>query len=143
MVNYEHLYPEFIRCDDAEDINHLLAQLTDNPTPINTERLVEICTNAMTCVARDSNGHIVAMGTLSVRDIPTGKVGLLDDVVVDSSMRGRGIGRLIVKDLMKVAKTRRVSLLELTCRPTRTEANFLYEGLGFKSSPTNRYVIKF
>jgi len=142
-VNYEFLAPTTIRAGDVDAINHLLRQLTDNPVPIVEWQLREVCEKSTLCVARNVEGRIVGMNTLTIRYIPTGKVGLLDDVVVDESARGHQVGRTLVSKLIEHAQSVSVNRLELTCRPARKAANALYEGLGFQRSETNRWVMKF
>ena len=47
-------------------------------------------------VARDDDGHIVGSLTLAVFRVPTGVRAWIEDVVVDTSVRGAGIGSALV-----------------------------------------------
>ena len=72
------------------------------------------------------------MATLASFPLPTGVRGHLDDVVVDSALRGRGIGRLLLEGVIELARERGLRTLNLTSRPSRQSAIRLYESLGFE-----------
>jgi ribosomal protein S18 acetylase RimI-like enzyme len=63
--------------------------------------------------------------------IPTGVRGWIEDVVVDSSMRGRGVGELLTREAMRLAFERGAETIDLTSRPSREAARRLYEKMGF------------
>jgi ribosomal protein S18 acetylase RimI-like enzyme len=84
------------------------------------------------------------MNTLTISYIPTGKVGHLDDVVVDGSLRGHGVGEELVRRIVHRAKSENLAdRIELTCKPDREAANKLYRRLGFTQRETNCYIMKF
>ncbi|OGI15518.1 hypothetical protein A3K63_01720 [Candidatus Micrarchaeota archaeon RBG_16_49_10] len=90
------------------------------------------------------DSHIVGTAALSMRAVPSyGLVGYIDDVVVDPSYRGKGYGKLITKFCADEAARLGCGRLELTCHPSRKEANQLYKGLGFSQRDTNVYVLHF
>ncbi len=60
-------------------------------------------------------------------------------MIVDSSARGMGIGKLLVKKAIEMATLQGVKSVDLTSRPSRVEANSLYVGLGFVVRETNVY----
>ncbi len=63
----------------------------------------------------------------------------IEDVVVDSSMRGRGVGEALVKECIEVARRRGASIVELQTAPSREAANRLYERMGFERRDSNPY----
>lgn len=75
----------------------------------------------------------------------------IHDVVVDAEYRGRGIGRALTVLLIEKAKEvarhkQKTILLSLTSRPSRKEANQMYQSMGFEqiavangASGTNLY----
>jgi ribosomal protein S18 acetylase RimI-like enzyme len=81
----------------------------------------------------------VGSGTLAVFPVPTGLRGHIEDVVVDRSVHGNGIGEAIVVQLLAKARELGIESVSLTCNPTREAANKMYQKLGFKKRETNVY----
>jgi ribosomal protein S18 acetylase RimI-like enzyme len=144
MVTYQWLAPSNIFRTDVEDINQLLRQLTDSPRLLGLLDVITIARESQWIVARDGNGRIKGMSTLTVSRIPTGRVGHIDDVVVDDSLRGQGVGRALVEALLDRARSQDlVDLFKLSCNPSRVTANRLYVKLGFRQhDTTNHYILK-
>jgi ribosomal protein S18 acetylase RimI-like enzyme len=88
-----------------------------------------------------SDGDSVAgMLTLGVYPTPTGMKAWIEDVVVDPSLRGRGLGRLMVEHALRFARSEGLSRVMLTSNPSRVEANELYRSMGFRQKTTNVYL---
>ena len=81
--------------------------------------------------------------TLIIFQIPTGIRAWIEDVVVDSSARGRGIGKKLNSAALELAKQAGVKTVDLTSRPARKEANQLYKDIGFIQRETNVYRFSF
>lgn len=83
------------------------------------------------------------IGSLSlvVYDIPTGRQAKIEDVVVDSAFRGRGIGKALMEEAIRIAEMKGVKAVSLTSRPSRVAANQLYINMGFKRHETNVYIL--
>ena len=77
--------------------------------------------------------------TLVLFPIPTGTRAWIEDVVVDESARGRGVGEALNRRAMKIALERGAQTIDLTSRPAREAANRLYQRLGFAARETNIY----
>ena len=124
----------------VEAIRRLLPQLTEARTPPTLEQLQEVVTTQTLLVARDDDG--VARGTLTfvLYRVSSGLKGRIEDVIVDESARGQGVGELLVREGMRLANEAGVLMLELTSMPYRQAANRLYRRLGFVRKPTNVYV---
>ena len=58
--------------------------------------------------------------------------GFMEDVFVDESLRGQGIGSKLVTKLMEEAKNQRCYKLICTSRHTKPRVHGLYEKIGFK-----------
>ena len=143
ILRYERLSPGDISPADVEDVNILLFQLATSPRPIDLKRAREIAERSLWIVVRDEEGRIKGMNTLTVSHIPTGRIGHLDDVVVHEELRGRQVGRELVRQLLACArKDAVVDRIELTCKPSRQAANHLYPLLGFERQETNCYLLK-
>ena len=91
-------------------------------------------------VARDlADGGIVGSLTLVVFRIPTGVRAWVEDVVVDTASRGRGVGEALSQAAISRALAAGARTVELTSRPSREAANRLYRRLGFEPRDTNVY----
>jgi ribosomal protein S18 acetylase RimI-like enzyme len=95
-------------------------------------------------IAELDNKQIVGMLTIATYDIPSGTKVWIEDVVVDESQRGRGIGKKLTQFAVGIAKSLGAVSVELTSRPSRIAANRLYKKLGFVLRETNvyRYTLK-
>ena len=123
-----------------EAIHRLLPQLTEARTPPTLEQLAETIAGQTLLVARAEDGSIIGTLTLIMYRVSSGLKGRIEDVIVDSSARGQGIGDALVREGMARAGEAKVLMLELTSMPYRESANRLYKRLGFVRKPTNVYV---
>ncbi|WP_203138620.1 GNAT family N-acetyltransferase [Microbacterium sp. JZ31] len=123
--------------DDARRVDMLLRQLSSSAM-FDRERVAAMITSPGVdlFVARES-GRIVGMATLVTFPLVTGWRGLVEDVVVDRHMRGRGVARSLLESITAEATRRRLRTLDLTSRPSRTSALRLYEAVGFERRDTN------
>ena len=90
-------------------------------------------------MARDGDGRIVGTLTLAVFPIPTGVRAWIEDVVVDDSARGSGVGDALVDAAVAKAGAAGAKTVDLTSRPSREAANRLYVRKGFELRTTNVY----
>jgi ribosomal protein S18 acetylase RimI-like enzyme len=121
-------------------LNHLLPQLSTSAPPLTTPDVEALVASPATIVfiARDG-GQIVGSLTLVVFPIPTGLRAWIEDVVVDGSARGKGVGEALTTAAIEESRRRHVRSIDLTTRPTREAANRLYARLGFELRETNVY----
>ena len=96
-------------------------------------------------IARDPDelAPIAGVLTLIVYRVPTGIRARVEDVVVDESMRGKGIGEALMRHALSMAREAGADSVALTSNPRRAAANRLYQRLGFKAWETNLYFYKF
>jgi ribosomal protein S18 acetylase RimI-like enzyme len=132
----EELYDAFQR---------LIPQLTNNNPPPSLNDLADLVRDASSTlmVARDDSGKIVGALTLSVYRVPTGIRSIIEDVIVDTSARGQGIGDALMKYAINLASEKGAQNITLTSNPMREAANRLYVRVGFKKRETNAYQYKF
>jgi GNAT superfamily N-acetyltransferase len=122
-------------------MHRLLPQLTEARTPPTLGQLAETVGSQTMLVARDDEDNsIVGTATFVTYRVSSGLKGRLEDVIVDSSARGRGVGEALVQEVLRRANEAQVLMLELTSMPYRESANQLYKRLGFVRKPTNVYV---
>jgi ribosomal protein S18 acetylase RimI-like enzyme len=124
----------------VDTIRALLPQLTEARTPPTLEQLQEVVASQTLLVARDDNGGVLGTLTFVRYRVSSGVKGRIEDVIVDESARGRGVGEALVREGMRLANEAGVLMLELTSMPYRQAANRLYRRLGFVRKPTNVYV---
>jgi len=110
------------------------------PTPDLIREIVEAQASTV-LIARDLRDHrrIVGMLTLIVFRIPTGVRAWIEDVVVDETVRGRGVGEGLSQEAVRRAVELGARTVELTSRPSREAANRLYQRLGFALRDSNVY----
>lgn len=91
--------------------------------------------------APDQGGpdSIVGVLALAVFRIPTGVRAWIEDVVVDDSARGAGVGEALITEALRRAVRAGARTVDLTSRPSREVANRLYRRLGFVPRETNVY----
>src|SRR4029077_14417217 len=65
----------------------------------------------------------------------------LDEVVIDESARGKGVGAALVQASLDLARAKGVQVVELQSGVQREEANRLYPSMGLKRRETNVYRI--
>jgi ribosomal protein S18 acetylase RimI-like enzyme len=125
----------------ADALVRLVPQLSrSNPPPSIDEVRAMLAHEAITqFVARDDDGSIVGVSTLAVFPIPTARRAWIEDVIVDGSVNGQGIGRLLTEAMLARAKDLGCATVDLTSRPSREAANHLYKKVGFQPRETNVY----
>ena len=127
-------------------LDSLLLQLT--PAKINFSGSDLKCMieseNVVLLIARETRpgGKIIGTLTYAFYRIPTGLCFRIEDVVVDHSARGRGVGRELMQYAIRKAKAMKADKIDLTSSPERTAANRLYQSLGFVLKKTNVYRYK-
>ena len=115
-------------------------QLSSSPPP-GAEALAHIVGHSANTVliARDGGGDIVGAMTLVLFPLASGLRAWIEDVVVDESARGRGIGAALNRHAIETARQAGARTVDLTSRPDREAANRLYARLGFQQRHTNVY----
>lgn len=141
MISYTFLLSEALHDADVPILDSLLEQLVKHPVGLTRERVEEVLSQARMLIARNEEGKIVGTASLYKIHLFTRTVGRIEDVVVDGSTRGQGVGRELMQRLMEEARRLGISRLFLTSHPTRVEANQLYQKLGFEIYDTNSYRI--
>ncbi len=118
----------------------LVPQLSSSNPPPSRYMLQQIVDSEASTlfVAVDDTG-ILGTLTLATFRIPTGVRAWIEDVIVDSSARGKGVGRLLSEAALEHARSVGAITVELTSRPSREAANRLYLRLGFEVRATNVY----
>ena len=113
----------------------LLPQLNPSLPVPDTERLERLLADpdVTLIVARDGD-DIVGTTTVIVYVTPFWIKARLDEVVVDSSARGKGVGEALVKAALEIGRSKGAQVAELQSGrgSNRDAAHRLYERIGFK-----------
>lgn len=131
----EELHEAFLR---------LVPQLTTNNPPPSFDDLAALVQEASSTllVARNDSGQIIGALNLTVYRVPTGIRSIIEDVIVDLSARGQGVGEALMLRAIEIAREKGAANITLTSNPMRVAANSLYIKLGFKKRETNAYQFK-
>lgn len=133
--------------DLMEAVTRLMPQLklkNSLPTREEMEALVGSKASILLIVRYpDENSLIVGMLTLLVYRVPSGVRAHVEDIVVDETMRGQGIGEALVRHAINVAREAGANGVGLTTNPRREAANRLYQRMGFNRWETNIYFYEF
>lgn len=121
-------------------LESLMRQLSSN-SHLTPEILSQVIKDAFLFVAKDGE-RIAGCATLCPFVSPTGRKASIEDVVVNTEYRGRGIGRKLVEAAIEKAKEFSPVTIQLTSRPSRVAANRLYQSMGFTQKDTNFYYLK-
>ncbi len=134
------------KADDElyEAFQRLVPQLTNNNPPPSLNDLAALVRDSSSTlmVARNEENEIIGALTLTVYRVPTGIRSIIEDVIVDNSARGQGVGEALMLRAIEIAKEKGSGNISLTSNPLREAANRLYLRVGFKKRETNAYQMK-
>ena len=124
----------------VEAMGRLVPQLSRSNPPPSAAALGEIVdSDAATLLSARDHSGIVGTLTLGLFRIPTGIRAWIEDVIVDEGTRGSGVGRSLNEAAIERALAAGAVSVDLTSRPSREEANRLYQRMGFSKRETNVY----
>jgi len=89
---------------------------------------------ALVAADASSTGRLLGVATLHATPVlhRAGPVGRVTALVVDASVRGRGIGRALMERAEQWAAEQGCVLIEVTSNQRRVDAHKFYEGLGYE-----------
>jgi NAD+ diphosphatase len=119
-------------------VRELISDLDSNAA-VNEQSLYLAKLNGYLATRYDGE-KLIGMGWIFPRQTLLRKQAVIEDMIVDSVYRGKGLGRELLNDLVVWAKENGVEVIELTSNPKRIAANELYKKHGFKLHPTNHYL---
>ena len=127
----------------AEELNNLMGFLTDAPRPtLNKERLERIVGSDQTALfVAERGGEIVGSLTLVHYLTPVVDKFWIEDVVCAPRVRGKGIGRALVRHAIEFAhQINPNATIALTSNPQRVAARGLYRSEGFEIYETDVFT---
>lgn len=124
----------------VDAFDRLLPQLSHTAKRLDREALARLAAaESTTVLLARVDGKIVATLSLVMFVIPSGLRARVEDVVVDDSARGHGIGAALIEEAKARAGAAGARTLDLTSRASRAAANRLYERLGFQARESRVY----
>jgi ribosomal protein S18 acetylase RimI-like enzyme len=134
--------------DELLNALHLLIPQLKADFPLPTQKELASLLSAESSqvfIARhpDEKAPITGILTLIIYRVPTGIRSRIEDVVVDVSNRGEGIGEALIRHALRVTQESGADGVALTSNPKRKAANTLYQKIGFNRWETNLYFYKF
>ena len=129
----------------VEAFSRLIPQLSSSSPPPTAAELLSIIDNPNSVLfiaeldCDDDVRSVVGSLTLAFYRIPTGLKAWIEDVVVDESARGLGVGEALNVAAIDESRQRGAKNVSLTSRSSREAANRLYQRLGFEPYETNLY----
>ena len=123
-------------CDEVNDavvaaFAELVPQLSRSSSPPTAEELNKIVAHEASTLLLASEGKtILGSMTLVLFPIPTGIRAWIEDVIVDESARGRGVGEALNRRALKIALNAGAQTVDLPSRPSRAAGNRLYQSRG-------------
>ncbi len=85
---------------------------------------------------------LIGMALLSTYKVISGYRGMIDDVVVDTAHRGKGIGRKLMEKILIEGKQMGLDEILLFSGHHRKPAITLYKSLGFTMRDSGLYTLK-
>ena len=124
-----------------EAVSRLLPQLSSDAELLTRQYFKSILASESIhfFIAELDKKQIAGMLTIAAYKTPSGVKVWIEDVVVDESQRGKGIGKELMLFAIGYSKSLGAMDIRLTSRPSRIAANELYLKLGFKKQETNFY----
>ncbi|MDB4292489.1 GNAT family N-acetyltransferase [Maribacter sp.] len=98
--------------------------------------------NNVTIVVCSMDDVIVGIALLASYKVISGYRGLVEDVVVAATHRGKGIGRKLMEKLLEEAKNKNLDSILLFTGHHRLAAIALYKSLGFTLRKSGIYNLK-
>lgn len=137
----EILTAETLTAKIQNQVADLYRQLND----VNKQRsLAEIlqANNNVCVIVCMVDDKVVGTALLSTYKVISGYRGMVDDVVVDTSQRGKGIGKKLMVRLLEQAKSMGLDEVLLFTGHHRLPAITLYKSLGFTLRESGLYNLR-
>jgi len=94
-------------------------------------------TDVVVCLDQEK---LIGIAMMAKYKVVSGHKGMIEDVVVSSKYRGKGIGRKLMEKLLEQAKNEKLDYVLLFSGHHRTAAIALYKSLGFNLKDSGLYI---
>ncbi|MDX1364833.1 GNAT family N-acetyltransferase [Arenibacter latericius] len=135
------LQPSDVNDSIAQQAKDLFSQLNASIEQVNLAEMFKP-ENEITFAYCMDKDKLVGMALMCAYTVVSGYKGWVEDVVVDKTYRGQGLGRKLMEKLVDEGKKKGLSEILLFSNDKRVEAITLYKSLGFKQKESRIYVLK-
>ncbi|MDO8507587.1 MAG: GNAT family N-acetyltransferase [bacterium] len=142
MLKYKKLEKQELRIH-YEMVKSLYSQLSKRSGEPSLERLEAVIEADHVLLGALDGDRLVGIGSLYILKMPKVTKCLIEDIVVDESARGKGVGRSITTKLIEEAKKIDANYVDLTSKRARVASHKLYQSLGFEERESNIYRLHF
>jgi ribosomal protein S18 acetylase RimI-like enzyme len=140
MIEIKQISRDNLSLELIEALVPLLQQLSSSVTFTLVEHAITSSQNhILIALETEESNKIVGTATMGYLNCVTGVRVHIEDVVVDSDYRRKGIAALLINEAIERANKIKAKSIDLTSRPEREAANRLYRKLGFVKRDTNVY----
>lgn len=130
-----------LKLTDKKEIEKIFEQLVGEKVKVNIKSLLE--DKGANCIVLEEDKKLIGFASLIVHAVPSeGSVARVEDVIILDTHRGKGYGKKIMEELIKIAKKKKVKKINLTSNPKRVEARNLYASMGFELYETGVFRMK-
>lgn len=141
MMTLEILKSETLTDNIQNQVADLYRQLNDKNEQRPLQEILKPNNNVIVVLCK-IDGIVVGTALLSTYKVISGYRGMVDDVVVDASQRGKGIGRKLMERLLEEAKSIDIDEILLFTGRHRAPAIALYKSLGFTLRESGLYNLR-
>lgn len=121
-------------------LNKLIPQLTTTKKTVKEKMLRSVIeSDSVHLLVAENEGKVLGAVTLAIFPIPTDIRAVVEDIVVDATERGKGVGIQLMRMAIEFSKKKGVKIVNLTSNPNRIAANSLFQKMGFNKRETNVY----
>lgn len=124
-----------------KQVADLYRQLNADNTQRSLKEILQSNNNVHVIICKIDD-NVVGTALLSTYKVISGFRGMVDDVVVNSEHRGKGIGRKLMERLLKEGQNLGLDEILLFTGHHRTRAIALYTSLGFTLRESGLYNLK-
>ncbi|WP_273566962.1 GNAT family N-acetyltransferase [Maribacter halichondriae] len=138
MMTIEILKENDIEMSLQEEIVELYNQLNSTIEQLSISKVLENNPNIVVVLCREEK-TVMGIAMMAMYKVISGHKGMVEDVVVHSDHRGKGIGRKLIEKLLEEAQNRKLSEVLLFSGHHRKPAINLYKSLGFQLKDSGLY----
>mgnify|MGYP001394059050 CR=1 FL=1 len=133
LLTSETITPAF-----QQQATTLYKQLSEQVKQIDLQTVFQQDNTTLVYVMEE--GKLLGMASMGNYRVISGIKGWIEDVVVDEAARGRGLGELLIRKLLAVAKEKGYTHVFLFTEAFRVPAIQLYKKLGFQFRDSQIYI---
>lgn len=138
---FEIVTPDNITDKIQNQVSNLYRQLNADNIQCPLKEIINP-NNNVTVIVCKVDDNVIGTALLSTYKVISGYRGMVDDVVVNSAQRGKGIGRKLMVRLLEEANTIGLDEVLLFTGHHRSPAIALYKSLGFTLRESGLYNLR-